>query len=63
MNLSNLQDKTLEELNNELNALLKEHFNLKFQCSMGQIKQTHLIRPARRNIARIKTAINSKKGD
>ena len=60
MNLSNLKDKTLKDLNLDLNELLKEQFNLRFQNSVGKLKQTHLIRLSRRNIARVKTAINDK---
>jgi len=61
MNSSELNSKSIENLNDELKSLLKEQFNLKFQSSLGQLKQTHLIRVARRNIARVKTAINLKK--
>lgn len=60
MNLLQLKDKSLEDLNVDLNQLSKEHFNLKFQHSVGKLKQTHLISVARRNIARIKTAIHEK---
>ncbi len=56
-----LKNKNIEELNSELHSLLKQHLNLCIQLSSGKLKQTHLIRLCRRNIARVKTFLVIKK--
>jgi large subunit ribosomal protein L29 len=63
MKASELKQKSLEELNSELLALTKEQFNLRLRKATGQLKQTHLLKEARRNIARIKTVITQKAGE
>lgn len=62
MNANELKDKSVEELKAELLELLREQFNLRMQKSTGQLSQTHLLKQVRRNIARVKTVINSKAG-
>jgi large subunit ribosomal protein L29 len=55
-----MQDKTMEQLKEELLALRKEQFNLRMQSKMGQVRDTSLQRKVRRNIARVKTVITQK---
>lgn len=62
MNASELKDKSVEELKAELLNLLREQFNLRMKKSTGQLTQTHEIKQVRRNIARVKTVLNSKAG-
>ena len=62
MKVSELKAKSIEELNVELLALLREQFNYRMQASTGQLAQTHLLRTVRRNIARVKTIITEKAG-
>ncbi|WP_016955067.1 50S ribosomal protein L29 [Catenovulum sp. SX2] len=62
MNANELKDKSVEELKAELLELLREQFNLRMQKSTGQLSQTHLMKQVRRNIARVKTVLNSKAG-
>jgi large subunit ribosomal protein L29 len=62
MNTSELRNKTVAELNNELMALLKEQFNLRVQRGVGQSPQAHLFKKVRRQMARIKTIIREKEG-
>lgn len=62
MNATELRNKTVGELQNELLALLKELFNLRMQRGLGQSTQTHLFRKVRKNIARIKTVLCEKEG-
>ena len=62
MKVSELKAKSIEELNAELLALLREQFNYRMQASTGQLAQTHLLRTVRRNIARVKTIITEKAG-
>jgi large subunit ribosomal protein L29 len=62
MNTSELRNKTVEELNSELLALLKEQFNLRVQRGVGQNPQAHLFKKVRRQVARIKTILREKEG-
>ena len=50
-------DKT--ELMNEIRSTQKELYTLSMKHSLGELKQPHLIRKARRNIAQLSTALNS----
>ena len=61
MNATELRQKSETELKQELMSLLREQFNLRMQQAAGQLPKGHLIREARRNIARIKTVLNEKK--
>ena len=63
MKAQDLNDKTVEELNAELLKQLEEQFKLRMQSSTGQLNQTHLLKQARRDIARIKTVIRQKAGN
>ena len=61
--ISDLRKKTIDELTSQLEELSKEKFNLRFQMSNGQIKNTGRIKEVRRGQARIKTLINEKSKD
>tara|TARA_R110002072_G_scaffold100183_2_gene220515 strand:+ start:2231 stop:2422 length:192 start_codon:yes stop_codon:yes gene_type:complete len=63
MKASELRSKSTEELNQDLLGLLKEQFNLRLRKSTGQLNQSHLLRQARRDIARIKTVLTQKAGE
>ena len=52
----------LEDLKTELMANRKLLFESNFKHRMGQLKESHSLKQARRNIARIKTEINVKNG-
>ena len=52
---------TREALASKLTDLKKEAMNLRFQQASGQLPKTHVIRKNRREIARVKTAINAGK--
>ncbi|TVZ38245.1 large subunit ribosomal protein L29 [Alteromonadaceae bacterium 2753L.S.0a.02] len=60
MNVSELNEKSVEELNQELLAQLEAQFKLRMQKSTGQLNQTHLMKQTRRDIARIKTVLSQK---
>ena len=62
MKASELREKTVEELNGVLLEQLKEQFKLRMQSSTGQLTQSHLLTQARKDIARIKTALSQKAG-
>ena len=55
-----LRAKSVDELNVELEALLKSHFSLRMQVAMQQLAKTSEIRKVRRDIARVKTVMNTK---
>lgn len=55
-----LRDKDAAGLKEELVALQREQFNLRIQASIGQLNQSHLIREARRKVARVKTLLSQK---
>ena len=57
---SELRDKSAEELNSELLKLREEQFKLRMAKSTGQLGQTHLLKQTKRDIARVKTALNEK---
>lgn len=52
--------KTLEkaELATELTSARKELFSLTMKHSMGELKQPHLVRKARRSVAQISTFLS-----
>jgi large subunit ribosomal protein L29 len=60
MKASELRDKTLDQLDDELVKLKKEQFNLRFQKASGQLENVSRVRQVRRDIARIKTVTRQK---
>jgi large subunit ribosomal protein L29 len=56
-----LQAMTPDQLDDELIKLKKEQFNLRFQRATGQLANTARVREVRRDIARIKTAAQTKR--
>lgn len=56
-----LNNKSVDELNNELVAAKKELFNLRFQNATNQLENTSRIKEVRRNIARIQTAMSKER--
>ncbi len=62
MELSNLRQKSVEELENERGQLYREQFNLRMQKATNQLEKPHLFRSVRKNIARINTVLQEKGG-
>jgi len=60
MNAQELNDKTPDQLREELASLKKESFNLRFQQATGQLENTARVRKVRRDAARVKTVLNQK---
>lgn len=60
MTAAELREKTLPELKEELVRLRREQFNLRMQRASEQLPQTHLLREARRDIARVNTVMQEK---
>ena len=63
MKVSELSEKSVEELQAALGGELNQQFKLRMQLSTGQLNESHLVKVTRRNIARIKTAMNQKAGE
>ena len=60
MKASDLRTRTADELTDEVEALGKEIFNLRFQRASGQLENTARVRQVRRDIARIKTILGER---
>jgi len=60
MKASELREKTLDQLDDELVKLKKEQFNLRFQKASGQLENVARVRQVRRDIARVKTVARHK---
>ncbi|MBO6558522.1 MAG: 50S ribosomal protein L29 [Pseudomonadales bacterium] len=60
MKASELREKSVEELQQEINNLSKEQFTYRMQKSTGQLGQSHLLGQIKKDIARIKTVIREK---
>lgn len=58
--MTELNSKTVEELQTELVAAKKELFNLRFQNATNQLDNTSRIKEVRKNIARIQTVMAQK---
>ena len=61
MKPADVRAKTDDELDEQLELLGKELFNLRFQRANGQPENTARVRQARRDIARIKTIIGERR--
>jgi large subunit ribosomal protein L29 len=60
MKADDLKTKTPDQLRDQLVALKKEAFNLRFQQATGQLENTARMRIVRRDAARVKTILNQK---
>ena len=60
MKAAEVRAKTPDELKDQLVALKKEAFNLRFQQATGQLEGTARMRSVRRDVARVKTILNQK---
>ena len=58
MDAAELRDKTPDQLREQLEALKKESFNLRFQAATGQLENTAQVKAVRRDAARVKTILN-----
>ncbi len=61
MRASELRQKSEAELQERLLGLLREQFENRMKSATGQLGQTHVIKQARREIARTKTILAEKK--
>ncbi|MEM9049944.1 MAG: 50S ribosomal protein L29 [Pseudomonadota bacterium] len=60
MDAGELRAKSPDQLREQLLALKKEAFNLRFQQATGQLENTARMSQVRREIARVKTLLTEK---
>ncbi len=60
MQIHDIQEFTPKDLLARKRELKEEIFNLRIQQQSGQLEKPHLIRVARRNVARIETVLTRK---
>ena len=60
MKADDLRARSADELTEQVEALGKEIFNLRFQRASGQLENTARVRQVRRDIARIKTILGER---
>ncbi|WP_028031842.1 50S ribosomal protein L29 [Gemmobacter nectariphilus] len=58
MNAKELREKTPDQLRDQLVALKKEAFNLRFRQATNQLENTARMNTVRKDVARIKTVLN-----
>lgn len=61
MKTSDLRKKSVVELEKDLISLRDEQFKIQMKRSTGQLSNNHMLKQARRDVARIKTVINELK--
>ena len=60
MKIKEIQELTPKDLLSRKRELKEEMFNLRIQQQSSQLERPHLIRVARRNVARIETVLSRK---
>ena len=61
MKVADIRTMTIDQIDDEVLKLKKEHFNLRFQRASGQLENTSRVREVRRDIARLKTVAQQKR--
>ena len=61
MKAADIRAKTADQLADDLGSLKKEQFNLRFQKATGQMEKTARVKQVRRDIARVRTVMQSTK--
>lgn len=59
-NSGNIISQSIEKLSEKIVLLKKELFNLRFQKTMGELKNTSRFKAIRKDVARIKTELNNR---
>lgn len=60
MKVKDLRDLSTAEIENKINGLKEELFNLRFQLATGQLENPMRIREVRKDIARAKTILRER---
>lgn len=62
LELKDLRGTSAEELSQTLTKLQQDYFQYNFKKTTNQLENTMVIRKTRRDIARVKTVLNEKRG-
>ena len=57
MKATDIKELSVEEMNNNLEDLKQELFNLRFQLAVNQLENTARLKAVKKDIARIKTVL------
>lgn len=60
MKVKDIRDLSTAEIENQINTLKEELFNLRFQLATGQLENPMRIREVRKDIARAKTILRER---
>jgi large subunit ribosomal protein L29 len=63
MKASDIRQLSVKELQEKASSLEEELFNLRFQAKMGQLSNALRLRIVRKDVARVKTVLNEKRGE
>ena len=61
MKADSMRDMSIDQIEDQVDKLKKEQFNLRFQRATGQLENTTRVREVRRDIARLKTIVRQKR--
>ena len=61
MKADSMRDMSIDQIEDQVDKLKKEQFNLRFQRATGQLENTARVRAVRRDIARLLTVARSKR--
>jgi large subunit ribosomal protein L29 len=61
MKADSMRDMSIDQIEDQVDKLEKEQFNLRFQRASGQLENTSRVRAVRRDIARLLTVARSKR--
>jgi len=61
MKAHGFRDLTIDQLDEQVDKLKKEQFNLRFQAASGQLENTSRVRTVRRDIARLLTLARARR--
>lgn len=57
MKATDIKEMSVDEMNNKLDDLKQELFNLRFQLAVNQLENTARLKAVKKDIARIKTVL------
>ncbi|MBP0977131.1 MAG: 50S ribosomal protein L29 [Oscillospiraceae bacterium] len=57
MKATDIKEMSVDEMNNKLEDLKQELFNLRFQLAVNQLENTARLKAVKKDIARIKTVL------
>lgn len=60
MKPKDIREKSIDELNKQVNEMQEDLFRLKFKKAIGQLEQTATLKRTKRNIAKIKTILKER---